>query len=87
MADKIQDAKLIKDMFEMGKTFYVDPKNDYKYNVYACCPNDEYECSATRFEREGMDYEIKVGKITKVIFSCPICSNVFSAEPENLLLI
>ena len=86
MAEKLKDTEKIKQMLKAGKTEYIDPDSDYRYTLYTCCPNEGYECAAKRFEREGMDYVVRVGRITKVVFTCPICSNVFSAEPEELFL-
>jgi len=73
-------------MLQNGKSTYVDPESGYKYTVFAPCPNEGHDCAATRFEREGMDYVVMVGRITKVVFTCPVCGNVFSVEPEDMFL-
>ena len=84
--EKLKDVEKIKQMMEEGATECSDPGVSHRYSYYANCPNDNYECSAASYEREGMDYISKMGKITKVIFRCPVCDNVFSVEPEDMFL-
>ena len=84
--EKIVDTEKIKQMMEEGVTEYAEPGVSHRYSMYTVCPSDDYECTAASYEREGMDYTSKMGKITKVIFRCPVCNNVFSVEPEDMFL-
>jgi hypothetical protein len=83
----IKNIDLIKDVLESGKAYYIDPDDEYRYTIYSSCPSCQLECAASRFERDGMNYVVMSGKITKVGFSCPACGNVFAvANPEELFL-
>ena len=84
--EKVKDTERIKQMLQNGESVYTDPENEYKYSLFASCPNDGFECPAKRFEREGMDMVVKTSKITKVVFQCPICGKIFYAEPEDIYL-
>ena len=86
--EKIKDTEKIKIMLQNGETIYIDPKNESQYSIYASCPNDGYDCSPSRFERAGLGEGIvKISKITRVVFRCPICDNVFKAQPEDMFLL
>jgi hypothetical protein len=84
--EKIKDTERIIQLLQNGESTYIYPGSNYKYNLFSSCPNDGFDCQAHRFERTGLDNVVKTGRITKVVFRCPSCGRVFSAEPDKIFL-
>jgi len=77
--EPVKDKDKVERMFHQGQTTLIDTSSGYKYNMVACCPKDGSFSSIAQIERtsEGL---------SRVIFRCPDCSNLFEATKEDIYL-
>ena len=77
--EPIKDKEKVEIMFGQGQTIMVDISSGYKYNMTACCPQDGSFSSIAQTERtsEGL---------SRLIFRCPHCSNLFEAKQEDIYI-
>ena len=77
--EPIKDKEKVERMFGQGQTTLVDVSSGYKYSMVAHCPQDGSFCSVAQTEKtsEGL---------SKVIFRCPHCSNLFEANREDIYI-
>lgn len=77
--EPIKDKEKVERMFSQGQTTLVDTSSGYKYNMVACCPQDGSFSSVAQMEKtsEGL---------SRVIFRCPNCSNLFEARQEEIYI-
>jgi hypothetical protein len=77
--EPIKDKEKVKRMFSQGQTTLVDTTSGYKYSMTACCPQDGSFSSLAQTEKtsEGL---------SRVIFRCPHCSNLFEAKQEDIYI-
>ena len=77
--EPIKDKEKVERMFEQGQITLVDTSTGYKYNMTACCPQDGSFASIAQIEktREGL---------SRVIFRCPHCSNLFEVAQEDIYI-
>ena len=77
--ETIKDKEKVERMFGQGQTTLVDTSSGYKYNIAACCPQDGSFSSVAQTEKTS-------GGISRVIFRCPHCSNLFEAKQEDIYI-
>ena len=75
--EPIKDKEKVARMFSQGQTTLVDASSGYKYTMTACCPQDGNFSSVEQTEKtsEGL---------SRVIFRCPHCSNLFETKQEDI---
>lgn len=72
-----KDVLKVERMFAMGQPSLVDPQSGYKYTMTARCPKDGSYASVAQIEREGQT-------LTKVVFQCSSCFNLFEANQDDI---
>ena len=80
--EKVRSIRTINKMLRAGKTTYLDPKNGYKYSLFATCPTDGLDCPLNSFEK-------KVGAssvVSRITFKCPLCRSRFDATSKEMFL-
>lgn len=75
----VKDNERVKRMLEKGQTAILDPSTGYKYSITACCPADGSFSSISEIEKSGES-------ITRTVFRCPRCANLFEAKAEEIYL-
>jgi len=75
--EPVKDKEKVNTMFRQGDTTFIDTSSGYKYSMVACCPQDGSSSSVAQTEKtsEGL---------SRVIFKCPNCSNLFEAKLEDI---
>ena len=75
--EPIKEKEKVERMFGQGQTTLVDTSSGYKYNMVACCPQDGSFSAVVQTEKtsEGL---------SRVIFRCPHCHNLFEAKQEEI---
>ena len=77
--EPIKDREKVERMFGQGQTTLVDTSSGYKYNMTACCPQDGSFSSLAQTEKTSQG-------LSRVIFRCPHCSNLFEAKQEDMYI-
>ena len=77
--EPIKDKGKVNMMFRKGETILTDTSSGYKYNMVARCPKDGSFSSVAQTEKmsEGL---------SRVIFKCPRCSNLFEVKLEDIYI-
>ena len=75
--EPVKDLKKVKRMFATGQPFLLDSQSGYKYSMVARCPRDSSYSSVAQIEREGQ-------ALTKVVFQCSSCFNLFEANQDEI---
>lgn len=75
----IKDNEKVKRMFGQGHTTLIDTSTGYKYEMAARCPNDGSFASIAQLEKTPQG-------ISRVVFRCPQCSNLFEAKQEEIYI-
>jgi hypothetical protein len=77
--EPIKNSKKVKMMFSRGQTTLVDVSTGYKYSMTACCPKDGSFSSIAQTEISGQS-------LSRIVFKCPTCFNLFEAKQEEIFL-
>ena len=77
--EPIKDREKVERMFGQGQTTLVDTSSGYKYNMTDCCPQDGSFSSLAQTEKTSQG-------LSRVIFRCPRCSNLFEAKQEDMYI-
>ena len=77
--EPIKNNERVKSMFDKGQTALVDVSSGYKYSMTACCPKDGSFSSIAETEKSGEC-------LSRVVFKCSQCSNLFEAKQEDIYL-
>ena len=77
--EPIKDKEKIERMFGQGQTTLLDTSSGYRYIMTARCPQDNSFSSVAQTEKTPKG-------LSRVIFRCPHCSNLFEVEQENIYI-
>jgi len=75
----VKDIKKVKTMLARGQTTLADPATGYQYSMAACCLKDGSFSSIAQLEKSG-------GSISRLVFKCPLCSNLFEVKPKDIYI-
>jgi hypothetical protein len=75
--EPIKNKQKVKEMFSQGQTNLIDTLTGYKYNMAAYCPKDGSIASVAQIEKTSQG-------LSRVIFRCPHCSNLFEAKQKDI---
>lgn len=75
--EPVKDTKKVNKMFAQGQPFLIDPETGYKYEMVAKCPKDGSHASVAQIEKAGES-------LTRVVFECSLCSNLFEVEQDEI---
>ena len=77
--EPIKDSEKVNKMFKRGETTTIDTTTGYKYEMAARCPNDGSFASVSQTEKTPQG-------LSRVVFRCSKCSNLFEAKQEEIYL-
>ena len=77
--EPIKDKEKVERMFSQGQTTLVDTSSGYKYSMVACCPQDGSFSSVEQMEKTSTG-------LSRIIFRCPHCSNLFEVKQEDIYI-
>jgi len=77
--EPIKDSEKVKKMFTQGQTTLVNTQTGYKYAMVARCPQDGSFSSVAQVEKTSQG-------LSRIIFRCPHCSNLFEAKQKEIYI-
>lgn len=80
--EKVHDVEKIKQMLLEGEVKFGDRETGRNWFLYASCPTDSHDSSLIRVEK----VDSTSSSIVKATFKCPICSQQFSVQAEDMFL-
>ena len=72
-----KDTQKVDTMFRQGVTSLIDTASGYKYNMVARCPRDSSFSSVAQTEKT-------FDGLSRVVFKCPQCSNLFEVKLDDI---